>query len=178
MNKSKNLNLEVQVKKIINILDEYNTMTALNFFLDNINNKFLTLKTEHPKGFKNNRKINNSITFSFNDNIFEIYIVDMQVKSTVGGNKVYLGNFLLFFSKVLVLEVSVAENKNTSGKIQILWDVNNLKHAKLSSWVELLPDIVLREKRELAVHLKKLSDNEEKKITEIIMKKFDLGTYE
>lgn len=177
MIKKNNLKLDVQVKKIISILDKYNTISALNFFLDNINNKFFTLKTEHPKGFKNNRKINNSITFSNNNNIFEIYIVDMQVESTVGGNKVYLGNFLLFFSKALVLEVSVAENKDTSGKIQILWDVNNLKYAKLSEWVELLPDIVLKEKKELDIHFKKASDDEEREITESIMKKFDLGKY-
>ena len=170
--------LEFKVNKIIHILHKYDTISALNYFLKNINNKFFTLEIEKPKGFKNNKKINSSITFSYQNNKFEIYIVDIKVIKNTSGNKAYLGSFLLFFNKLLALEVGVAENNSKVGEIKILWDLNNLKYAKLLKWVELLPTIVLNEKKEIANQQKKIDNENQGKPTEEITIKFDLGIYD
>ena len=178
MIEKKNSPLELKINKIINVLQEYGTIPALNYFLKNINNTFFTLEVEKPRGFKNSKKINSSIVFYDQNNKFEIYVVDIKVIKNIDGNKKYLGSFLLFFNKFLVLEVGLAENAGIIGEIKILWNFKNLKYAKLSKWVELLPAIVLNEKKEISSQQKKIDNESQRKVSEENAKKFDLGIYD
>ena len=177
MVEKKNKSLEQRINKILHILNKYKTISSLNYLLENINNTFLTFEITREKGFKNQKKINNSISFSVLKNSFQLYIVNMIVQKNNDGNKFYLGSFLMYYNNNLVLETSVIENKTSLGKISLIWDVNNLKYAKLCDWVELIPAIVEKEKKASVLQQKKIGTQEEEKFKEKMYSKFDLGKY-